>query len=163
MGSARNNRNTLPSSQKAGGPSENGLSRTGHRPVRMVKMVWASWEVERLFLCLVRGPQTGTAFRGGDKGRIVLQNRKTFRRQTLAVFACFGACKKTLHSGNTEVRLHLLRKNEVGGRTIRAQKFCGNGFLTISQWVGADKREWHASNDCKASINGSEGGDGLLA
>ena len=84
--------------------------------------------MEGPFLCLIRGSQTGTAFRGGDRERIALQNRKTFRRQTLAVFACFGACKKTLHSGNTEVRLHLLRKNEVGEEPLGPKIFVEMDF-----------------------------------
>ena len=79
-----------------------------------------------------RGSQTGKVFRGGAREREGFEDRTTFRRQMLAAFASSAAWKQIQQSGNTAVRLHLLGKNEVEGRTIRAQNFCGNGFLTIS-------------------------------
>ena len=66
-------------------------------------------------------------------GRSALWDQKMFWQQTLGDFAYSDACKKIQHNGDTEVGLHLLRKNVGDLRTIRAQNFCGNGFLTIFQ------------------------------
>ena len=64
----------------------------------------------------------------GTKGELLCRTEKTFRRQTLAIFTCSGACKKILHIGNTEVRLHLLRKNEVGEEPLGPKKFVEMDF-----------------------------------
>ena len=78
--------------------------------------------------------QAGTVLRGGHNGeKRFVGPKDVFLRQTLGDFAYSDACKKIQHNGDTEVGLHLLRKNVRDLRTIRAQNFCGNGFLTISQ------------------------------